>query len=565
MNDQPTGASFLDSLFARGLIAQDQLARLERLQAESAETAIRLLLRTGFVDAQTLAAEIGNHFGFPLLDEAALPEKPVLGTDISPRFLRDHHVLPIRRDSDGVIVAVSDPSDTSFLRALEVACEQPLKLHITSDAIIVARLDRLLDETGAEPDAEIPHAEAGIATAEDEEHLRDLALDAPVIDLVNRLFREASALRATDLHLEPARGKVIVRRRIDGFLQVAGALPVDIGRATVSRIKILTQLNISERRLPQDGRARLRINEREYDIRVATMPTVHGESISIRFLNATHEIPDLNRLGLTSAGLATLKTQLQYPYGLFIVTGPTGCGKTTTLAAALSFLNEPSRKLLSLEDPVEYQIEGVNQIQIRNDIGLTFASALRSILRLDPDIIMVGEMRDNETAKIGINSALTGHLVLSTLHTNSAAGAIPRLLDLDVQAFLVASTLRCVVAQRLVRKLCTICCQPHDLLPEKVKLILKTAGLVLASGEVLWRAVGCETCRGTGYHGRAAIFELLVVDETIRNLIHPNVNSTTIDAAARRAGMVTMIETGFARCKEGVTTVEEIARVAVVD
>jgi general secretion pathway protein E len=566
MNIQAAPARFLDSLLADGLIAQDQLTRLNRLQAESGESAIRLLVRTGLVDAQSLATEIARHYSLPLLEEEDWPAVLPLRTVLSPRFLRDHHVLPIRQEADGLVVAVSDPGDEVALKALRIACEQPLKLRVAPDPALMARLERLIDgKEEAEPEPGLPRAAAGAGSAEDEEHLRDLALDAPVIDLVNRLFREASATRATDLHIEPARGRVIVRRRVDGLLQEAGVLPADFGRAAVSRVKILTQLNIAERRLPQDGRARIKINDREYDIRVATMPTIHGESIAIRFLNATHQIPELNRLGLTPRDLAMLKAQAQHPYGLIIVTGPTGSGKTTTLAAVLSFLNDPSRKILSIEDPVEYQVDGVNQIQIRSDIGLTFATTLRSILRLDPDIIMVGEMRDSETAKIGVNSALTGHLVLTTLHTNSAAGAITRLLDLDVQAFLIASTLRCVIAQRLVRKLCPVCRQPHDVLPDNIRALVDHGGFKLEPGETLWKAVGCDNCSGSGYQGRAAIFELLIVDEEMRKLIQPGVNADTIATAARAAGMVTMVGDGFAKCKEGLTTVEEIARVAIED
>ena len=554
---------FLDSLLDDGLIAQDQMARLSRLQAESGESAIRLMVRTGLVDAQNLAAEISRHYGIPLLDDEDWPTSLILRNVISPRFMREHHMLPVAQDGDGVIVAVSDPDDRAALKALQIACEQPVKLRIASDSTLMARLEQLLNgkDAGAEP--ELPRALAGAGNGEDEEHLRDLALDAPVIDLVNRLFREASASRATDLHIEPARGKVIVRRRIDGLLQEAGVLPADFGRAAVSRIKILTQLNIAERRLPQDGRARIKINDREYDIRVATMPTIHGESIAIRFLNATHQIPELNRLGLTPRNVASLKQQAAHPHGLIVVTGPTGSGKTTTLAALLSYLNDPTRKILTIEDPVEYQVEGVNQIQIRPDIGLTFAGTLRSILRLDPDIIMVGEMRDSETARIGVNAALTGHLVLTTLHTNSAASAVTRLLDLEVQAFLIASTLRCVIGQRLVRKLCTVCRKPHDRVPDTTRATMAAAGLKLSPGATLWKPVGCETCGGTGYQGRIAIFELLIVDEELRKLIKPGVNADIVAAAARAAGMISMAADGFEKCKEGLTTMEEVARVAI--
>ncbi len=562
MNVQPAASSFLDALVADGLVARDQLGRLVRLQAESGESLIRLMVRTGIVDADSLAEEISRHYGLPLLEEGEWPKALAMRDVVSPRFLREHHVLPVRQDADGVVVAVSDPGDIRALKALEIACEKPLKLHIAADPVLMSKLEKLL-EGKDEVEEDIPQAEAGAGNAEDEEHLRDLALDAPVIDLVNRLFREASATRATDLHIEPARGRVTVRRRIDGLLQEASVLPADIGKAAVSRIKILTQLNIAERRLPQDGRARIKINDREYDIRVATMPTIHGESVAIRFLNATHQIPELGRLGLSERDLGTLKQQAMHPHGMIIVTGPTGSGKTTTLAAVLAYLNDPTRKILSIEDPVEYQVDGVNQIQIKSDIGLTFATTLRSILRHDPDIIMVGEMRDSETAKIGVNSALTGHLVLTTLHTNTAAGAVTRLLDLDVQAFLISSTLRLVIAQRLVRKLCPTCRTPHTKLPDRVAASMQSAGFKLKPGEKLWQAVGCEACGGIGYQGRAAIFEFLVIDEEMRKLIKPGVNSDELAAAARARGMPSIVADGFAKAKEGLTTMEEVARVAL--
>jgi general secretion pathway protein E len=339
-------------------------------------------------------------------------------------------------------------------------------------------------------------------------------------------------------------------------------LPPDLGKAAVSRIKILSQLNIAERRLPQDGRARIRAGDREYDIRVATMPTIHGESIAIRFLSATNQVPDIGKLGMAGRDIEQLKQQSLHAHGLIVVTGPTGSGKTTTLAAVLEFLNDPARKILTIEDPVEYQVEGVNQIQVRPDIGLTFATTLRSMLRLDPDIIMVGEMRDSETAKIGVNAALTGHLVLTTLHTNSAAGAITRLLDLDVQAFLIASTLRCVVAQRLVRKLCTSCRTPYTAEGDVVTQL----GLAKTAKPMrLWKANGCDHCNGTGYLGRAAIFELLVVDEDLRKTIKPDVNSDIIAATARKAGMTSMASDGLVKCREGLTTIEELARVVTED
>ncbi len=556
--------TFLESLRGRGLITAEQSARLERTAAQKGESPIRSLNRLGYVEPQVLVAELSRHFRIRQLGESDWPETRVLPDCISPRFMREHRVLPLRADSSSVTIAVSDPADVSVLEAIRIASERQLDLRIATESQIVSRIERLLD--GPEGQAISTSASFAIQRSEDdEEQLRDLALDAPVIDLVNKLFREASAARATDLHIEPARGRVMVRRRVDGMLQEAGTLPSDFGRAAVSRIKILTNLNIAERRLPQDGRARVRVGDREYDIRVATIPTIHGESIAIRFLAASDQVPDINKLGLVPQDIALLKEQAMYAHGLIVVTGPTGSGKTTTLAAVLDFLNDPARKILTIEDPVEYQVEGVSQIQVRPDIGLTFATMLRSLLRLDPDIIMVGEMRDSETAKIGINAALTGHLVLTTLHTNSAAGAITRLLDLGVQAFLIASTLRCVVGQRLVRKLCVNCRAPFPASPE---LVAELSPEMIGKNKKslrLWKAVGCDHCGGTGYLGRISIFELLVIDDTLRRLIKPDVSAETIQKAAKSKGMATMLADGFAKCCEGVTTLEELGRVVAED
>jgi general secretion pathway protein E len=307
----------------------------------------------------------------------------------------------------------------------------------------------------------------------------------------------------------------------------------------------------------------LLIEGREFDVRVATMPTVHGEGVALRFLSGSHEVPHIDNLGLDARDTAALKAAIQSPNGLLVVTGPTGSGKTTTLAAVLSKLNEPSRKLVTIEDPVEYQIDGVNQIQVKTEIGLTFASTLRSLLRFDPDTIMVGEMRDPETARIGLHAALTGHLVLTTLHTNSAAAAVPRLLDLGVPSYLIASTLRCVVAQRLVRKLCPHCKAPHHDVAGAAAAVFPDLGAQLKIPKKLWKAVGCNHCGGSGYHGRIAIFEILVIDDNLRSLIAPTVTAGEIVAAARAAGGGSMISDGLAKCGRGITTLEEVGRVAL--
>ena len=556
-------SDFIANLRERSLLTEEQALRLSKGKAPEGVSLVRRILQSGYVDQLALATELARHYGIRPIEDVEWPSSEVLPYRISRRFIREHHVLPLAADDKNIIVAVSDPTDSTVLGALRIATERGVELRIATDSQIVSRIEALIEHRGnGRPET---LANGARLSDEDEAHLKDLALDAPVIDLVNRLFREASAARATDLHIEPARGKTMVRRRVDGLLQEAASLPPELGRATVSRIKILTGLNIAERRLPQDGRARVRAGEREHDIRVATMPTIHGESIAIRFLHATNQTPGIGTLGLEPKQLELLKSQANHDNGMIVVTGPTGSGKTTTLAAVLDFLNDPKQKLVTIEDPVEYQIEGVNQIQIRPEIGLTFAATLRSLLRLDPDIIMVGEMRDSETAKIGVNAALTGHLVLTTLHTNSAAGAITRLMDLDVQAYLIASTVRCVVAQRLVRRLCQTCREPHEVSQAVLHEIPAEAARRHRGPARLWKAKGCEHCNHSGFLGRSAIFEILIIDDDLRRMIRPDISSDLIAKQAIANGMVTMLGDGFAKCLGGITTIEEIGRVTSED
>jgi general secretion pathway protein E len=545
--------NLLGDFTQRALLSKEQADRIRSMAAEGRGTAVRLILREGIMDQQVLATELSRLFGYPLATE--WPVKQVMPEAISLRFMRERHVIVAAVEAGRLTVVLSDPTDEATLSALRLAAGMELSLQVAADDQILAGIERL-EQSSDSPDGLVPAGNP----AEDDDALKDMALDAPVIDLLNRMFREASTARATDLHVEPARGQVIVRRRVDGLLAEVERLPVAIGRAAVSRLKILTNLNIAEKRLPQDGRARLSISGRDYDIRVATMPTIHGEGIAIRFLSSNTQAPDLTRLGLAAPDLARLEREISHAHGMIVVTGPTGSGKTTTLAAALGQLNDPSRKVVTIEDPVEYQVAGVNQIQVHPEIGLSFARTLRSLLRFDPDIIMIGEMRDGETASIGVNAALTGHLVLTTLHTNSAAGAVVRLLDLGVQAYLIASTLRCVVAQRLVRKLCTHCREPFEA-PTDLVAQLPAAGTAVAGPLRLWRAKGCSYCGGSGYSGRAAIFELLSVDDDIRRLIRPGVSAEVISEAARRAGMASMMTDGLAKCRDGLTTVEELGRV----
>ena len=405
-------------------------------------------------------------------------------------------------------------------------------------------------------------SEAEVVGEDDVEHLRDLASEAPVIRLVNLIIQRAVEARASDIHIEPFENRLKVRYRIDGVLQEVEAPPSRSTAAVISRIKIMAKLNIAERRLPQDGRIMIRVQGKELDLRVSTIPTVYGESVVMRLLDRETVVLDFWELGFTDHVLKPFLEVLHMPHGIILVTGPTGSGKTTTLYTGLQKLNAPVRKIITVEDPVEYQLEGINQIQVKHSIGLTFAGALRSIVRQDPDVIMIGEMRDLETARIAIQSALTGHVVLSTVHTNDAAGGITRLLDMGVEDYLMTSTVNGILAQRLVRKICMSCREPYEALPEMVKE-LNLNKLVKGRKKkiTLYHPKGCEECSHTGYRGRMGIFEFLIVSDPIRRLILQHADSTQVFEQAQKEGMRIMYEDGLVKCLEGGTTVEEILRV----
>ena len=477
----------------------------------------------------------------------------------SPRFLRESSVFPFRVGGEGFGLAVSDPADGAAIRAAEIVCGRPVAIAVASFDDIATVLELRLDErtTGA-VDVDEPEHRSG---DDDIDSLRDLASGAPVVRAVNDLLERAMELRASDIHIEPFRTALVVRMRVDGILR-AVPFPGDAPpQAVVSRIKILAGLNIAERRLPQDGAARARVGRVEIDIRIATMPTQYGESVVIRLLPRDRGLLDLSKIGLFGRDEAALRRLLALPHGLILITGPTGSGKTTTLATMLSILNEPTRKILTIEDPVEYEIPGVNQSQVKPAIGLTFATAMRAFVRQDPDVIMVGEIRDSETAKIAIHAALTGHLVLSTLHTETAAAAVPRLLDLGVEGFLLRSTLRAVVAQRLVRILCDGCKSTHELTEPDIVADPRYRILGFTAGETIYRPVGCERCGGTGYRGRAGIFELLELTDEVRPLVGAQADASLIDGAAIRAGMTTMLDDAVEKCRVGMTAASEVLRV----
>jgi general secretion pathway protein E len=529
-------------------------------ESQDGPSGLRKLWEQSDLPATEFADEVARFYSLPRVQlPQLLAASPLLG-QFSRRFLRDMLAFPYRSTAGEIRLAIADPNDTASVHAAEIVLGGPIPIDIASFEDIATALTERLGEEDAATTADAPQAPSD----DDIESLRDLASGAPVVRGVNELLEKAVELRASDIHLAPSRSGLMVRMRVDGLLRAVPAPPDALPQAVVSRIKILAGLNIAERRLPQDGAARLRIAKSDLDIRVAIMPTQHGESAVIRLLPRDRGLLAIDKLGLSADDRARLAHLIQLPHGMIVVTGPTGSGKTTTLATILSMLNEPTRKILTVEDPVEYEIAGIDQTQVKPSIGLTFAAALRAFVRQDPDVIMVGEVRDAETAHIAIHAALTGHLVLTTLHTDTSAAAVPRLLDLGVEAFLLKSTLRAVIGQRLVRALCDRCKVRKTLTPADIAAEPRYDALGLEAGETVHAPGGCERCGGTGYRGRVGVFELLELTPGIRALVDKNTDSASIDAAAVAAGMTTMVDDGAQKCRAGVTSVAEVLRVTTI-
>jgi general secretion pathway protein E len=549
---------FYVNLVSKQFIAGDRSSRFSIAEARKTGRPLHKLWQMTELSAHGFADEVARFFVLPRVSLPDLIAAPSLADKFSPRFLRESSIFPYSTAAGSSRLVVTDPSDATAIRAAEIVLGSPLEIEVASFEDIATVLASRLDDKADAEDA----TDAVLARADDDvESLRDLASGAPVVRAVNDLLDRAVELRATDIHLEPFQSGLIVRMRVDGVLRTiptpVGALP----QAVISRIKILAGLNIAERRLPQDGAARLTIAGAGIDIRVATIPTQHGEASVIRMLSKDRGLLDIVRLGMGTDDKARLARLLALPHGMVVITGPTGSGKTTSLATMLNILNDKTRKILTVEDPVEYEIHGVNQTQVKPGIGLTFATALRSFLRHDPDVIMVGEVRDSETAHISVHAALTGHLVLTTLHTETAASAMPRLIDLGVEGFLLASTLRGVIAQRLVRVLCDRCKRPHRLTNEDLVADPRYGALNLTVGETMHEPGGCERCGGTGYRGRNGVFEIIELNEEIRSMIGTTANAGDIERAALRGGMTTMLDDAIAKCRAGITSPAEALRV----
>ena len=524
----------------------------------------RHLLEQTELEQAAFAEAVAAYHGLPRTSLNAMRAGRALIDRFSTRFLSEFSVFPYETPDGEIHLAIADPSDAAILRTMELtlgrSCIREIAAFDELETMLRAAIGSSEAASAALDDIAVLEM-GGNGDDDDLDGLRDMASGAPVVRAVNELFEKAVEFRATDIHVEPFRGALQVRLRVDGLLRAMPSPPLDMARAIVSRVKILAGLNIAERRLPQDGRARVRVRNLDLDLRVATMPTAHGEAAIMRVLERNQRLLDFARLGFSARDRSVIERHLEAPHGLIIVTGPTGSGKTTTLASALVRLNSPIRKILTIEDPIEYEIKGVNQTQVKPAIGLNFATALRSFLRQDPDVIMVGEMRDGETAKIGIQASLTGHLVLTTLHTNTAATAVTRLVDMGVEPFLLASTLRCIVGQRLVRILCPDCRRMAPVTEATIARDPRFKAVGLNAGDLVGEAVGCDRCNGNGYRGRLGVFEILEVTDRIGRLVGTSADDAAIEREARADGMTTMIEDGVAKCRAGLTSMDEVLRV----
>ncbi|HEY5306362.1 MAG TPA: GspE/PulE family protein [Pseudolabrys sp.] len=551
---------FAKYLVSKNYIAGDLVSKLDLPSAQNSGQTLRRLWELTDLSANDFADEVSKFHVISRMNLAELMEASALVGRFSRRFLREMMVFPFETADGQFQLAVADPSDAAPVQAAEIVLGGRVGIAIASfEDIATVLAARIGDD-----DSALPEVSDSARADDDIENLRDLASGAPIVRAVNDLLEKAMELRASDIHIEPFRNGLVVRMRVDGLLRAVAAPTGALPQALISRIKILSGLNIAERRLPQDGAARLRVARSEIDIRVATMPTQHGESAVVRLLPRDRGLLELVKLGLSDNDEGRMKRLLSLPHGMIIITGPTGSGKTTTLATMLSILNQPTRKILTIEDPVEYELSGVNQSQVKPSIGLTFSTALRAFVRQDPDVIMVGEIRDAETANIAIHAALTGHLVLTTLHTETAAAALPRLLDLGVEGFLLKSTLRATIAQRLVRVLCDRCKAKKKLDANDIGDDPRFAALGFKPGDTVYEPHGCDRCGGTGYRGRNGIFEIIEMTGSVRDLITEHTDSDIVHRAAVKAGMMTMVEDAIAKCRTGVTSAAEVLRVTTV-
>jgi len=553
--------SLLKNLQDKGKLSPTELKKVERIKKTAlADSLPHMLVKLGVCSEADVADAFAEASHFEKVASDQYPLEMQLPENVSLRFLKQFHVIGLAQDENSITVSMMDPEDQFIIDSLRLATGKQVKVKVG----LLSEIDNALEVQYGEGRSQMDKLVDGLVMEdigeEDLEHLKDLASEAPVIRMVNLIMQRAIDVKASDIHIEPFEQALKVRLRIDGVLQEIDAPPVKSTAAVISRIKIMAKLNIAERRLPQDGRIKIQMLGKELDLRVSTIPTMYGESVVIRLLDKENTVLDFKALGFAGRHLDLFLETLAMPHGIILITGPTGSGKSTTMYAALKQLNTSARKIITVEDPVEYQMEGINQIQAKPQIGLTFAAALRSIVRQDPDVIMIGEMRDLETARIAVQSALTGHLVLSTLHTNDAAGGVTRLLDMGLEEYLLTSTVNGILAQRLVRKLCPACKEAFSPPPQ----LVDSLGLRRFQPEgdiVLYKPIGCPACAGMGYRGRMAIIEFLPMTDPVRKLIMAHEEAGAIQKLAIQEGMQTLYENGLTKVVHGVTTLEEVMRV----
>ena len=550
-----------DMLIEQGRLDAKSLDRGRRLAGENGGRLDAVLTQLGLISERGLAEAMAGLLELRIAAPGDYPPAPILTDRLRPKFLRKARAVPIALDDRAITVAMADPLDRFAIQAIGIASGREVDVWVAIPIDLEAAFERLytqLEQSGSS-DAEELVSSTATAVEDDAERLKDLASEAPLIRLVNQLISQAVESKASDIHIDPFEDRLRIRYRYDGVLHEVESPPKRLQPAVVSRIKIMAMLDIAERRLPQDGRIKLVVRGHEIDLRVSTIPSLHGESVVLRILDRSAVDLDFATLGIEGDLRQRLTKLLELPNGILLVTGPTGSGKTTTLYTGLLYLNSVDRNIITVEDPIEYQLPGITQIQVKPQIGLTFAALLRSILRHDPDIIMIGEIRDLETAQIAVQAALTGHFVLSTLHTNSAAATIARLRDMGLEDYLLTATLNGVMAQRLIRRLCAECKRPVRATPE---LIERFQLHRFGGGRdiVLYEPGGCRACRETGYAGRLAIAELLAPDETIQRLILSRADHNAIQNAATAAGMHTMYDNGLLQVVAGTTSLAEILR-----
>jgi len=550
----------------RGLIDEEELRTALNLQAESREKLGKLLVDLGYVSEKDCLAVVSEHLNIAALTIADYPPGPVLDNVLTFRFMKQCKFIPVGLEESVLTLAMTDPLDSATLDSVRQATGFQLRPLLGAESEIMDMLEKFYGSAASTLGRIIEGIDDGnienLDEIEDIEQLKDLASEAPVIRLVNLLISKAIESRASDIHIEPFEKDLKVRYRIDGILHDVESPPKKLKAALISRVKIMSKLNIAERRLPQDGRIKLKVLGKDIDLRVSTLPTLYGESVVMRILDKSNtSLYDITSLGFPEDSLREFESLIRRPHGIFLVTGPTGSGKTTTLYSGLSTINQPDKKIITIEDPIEYQIDGVNQIHVNPQIGLTFAAGLRHIVRQDPDVIMVGEIRDLETAEIAIRAALTGHLVFSTLHTNDAPSAITRLVDMGAQDYLIASSLLGVLAQRLVRVICPLCKTEVFPVPEMLDEIGFRRGDRRDSPARFYEGTGCEKCSHTGFVGRLGIYELMIINDDIRKLTVGKADSNQIRKKALENGMRSLRDDGWLKVRQGITTIAEVLRV----